>query len=357
MAAAAPRRACLGRSLSRSLGLGLAASLALAMAPLPVAAVLLAEGDGSRNTRAPEDDFGFANVGARSETAIYLGRGWVITANHVPTGEIELAGATRVPVPGSRIRLRNPTHGLSADVALFRLQEPWPRLPDLPIREQPPELGGLLVLVGNGPDRGDPVEVDGRRGWLWGGAHSLRWGTNRVHARDFEMTVTGHRSMAFSMRLDEDDATRDESSVGVGDSGGGAFAKNGDRWELAGILIALQTFDGQPARTSVFGNLSLAADLSFYRDQILAAMSLPACRNGLDDDGDGRIDHPNDTGCDGPDDTHERSESRGLGPGFAVVTLLAFLGLAILAPLLLWPVLWPFLSQRAAALLRRTRPS
>jgi hypothetical protein len=100
----------------------------------------------------------------------------------------------------------------------------------------------------------------------------------------------------------------------------------------------------------VFGNLSLAADLSFYRDQILAAMSLPGCRNGLDDDGDGRIDHPDDTGCDGPDDTHERSESWGLGTGFALLTLL---GLAILAPLLLWPFLWP----RAAALLRRTRPS
>ena len=82
---------------------------------------------------------------------------------------------------------------------------------------------------------------------------------------------------------------------------------DGHRWELAGLLFATRPHEGQPERTTLYGNLTLAADLAHYRDQVLAIAGVPACRDGLDDDGDGFIDFPADPGCDHPDDRQERS--------------------------------------------------
>jgi hypothetical protein len=42
---------------------------------------------------------------------------------------------------------------------------------------------------------------------------------------------------------------------------------------------------------------------------------LPVCRNGLDDDGDGRIDHPLDKGCTSEDDPSERVPTRACDDG------------------------------------------
>ena len=49
--------------------------------------------------------------------------------------------------------------------------------------------------------------------------------------------------------------------MAVGDSGGGAFIKRGDTWELAGVLFAADRNPEQPKRTSIQGNLTLIADL------------------------------------------------------------------------------------------------
>lgn len=58
------------------------------------------------------------------------------------------------------------------------------------------------------------------------------------------------------------------------------------------------------------------------------AILAPACRDGFDQDGDGRVDHPDDPGCSSPDDEDERPElvfENGCGRGFemAVVPALA----------------------------------
>lgn len=285
--------------------LALAAALVLAR---PAPAVILAGGDGSGNTTPPADDFGFAHVGSARETAVYLGNGWVITANHVQEGEVTLGGVRYPAVEGSKRRLHNAGGGVSADVALFRLQEPVPGLAALPIRATSPEPGDPVVLVGNGPNRGEPTEFDGHPGWRWGEGRRLRWGTNRVHAVGLDVQAgVGDLTHAFSTRLSPVDPSEYEATVAVGDSGGGAFIKNGDTWELAGVLFAASTWDDQPPQTTLYGNVTFAADLSIYRDQILAVTAPPACRDGLDDDGDGRVDWPADPGCQDADDPRERS--------------------------------------------------
>jgi hypothetical protein len=301
--------------LHRRLPAALALAAACGLAPVVVcglapaaAAVILAPGDGLGNTEAPADDFGFAYVGAVEETAVYLGNGWVITANHVDEGPVALPGGVHPPVPGSKRRLQNQGPGVSPDVALFRLQEPVPPLPALPIRATAPAPGELVVLMGHGPNRGEPTEFGGHSGWRFGPGHALRWGTNRVHAlHPVVQAGPGDRTVAFSTRLSSVDATEFEAGVAIGDSGGGAFIRNGTRWELAGVLIATSTYDDQPPHTLLFGNLSYVADLSHYRDQVLAIIGVPACRDGLDDDGDGLVDYPEDPGCSHADDRTELS--------------------------------------------------
>ncbi len=288
----------------------LLAGLVVAAGPGPAAAVILAPGDGTGNVEAPDDDFGFANVADAGETAVYLGNGWMITANHVRPRNVTLAGGVYEVVPGSKLRLRSDGARVSADLAIFRLQEPLPALPSLPIREAPPRVGNPVILVGNGPDRGDPVEVGERRGWEWARSHRLRWGTNQVHETGLEVRASvGDHTTAFSMRLSPTHPTPYECGVGLGDSGGAAFIEHDGRYELAGVLFAAKTFDDQPARTTLYGNMTFAADLSVYRDQILAITLAPACRDGLDDDGDGRVDFPADPGCASGDDDSESEAS------------------------------------------------
>jgi len=64
-----------------------------------------------------------------------------------------------------------------------------------------------------------------------------------------------------------------ESQAVPGDSGGAVFIKRSGTWELAGILFSRFLYTDQPSETAVFGNQSAAADVSFYREQILAAMN------------------------------------------------------------------------------------
>ena len=80
-------RSPIRRTLRRAL-LCLAAAL---IVPLDAAPVLIATGDGTGNTEAPAADPGFGNVGiVNSLSGVYVGNGWVLTANHVGEHPIEL---------------------------------------------------------------------------------------------------------------------------------------------------------------------------------------------------------------------------------------------------------------------------
>ena len=58
---------------------------------------------------APLDDPGWANVGTRGNlSVIYLGNGWVLTANHVGSGAVIFEGQVYDEIVGSRVRFQNP---------------------------------------------------------------------------------------------------------------------------------------------------------------------------------------------------------------------------------------------------------
>ena len=162
---------------------GLALLLAAGLASIPAAtpAVIIASGDGSGNTEPPADDPGFRNVGDAGRTAVYVGNGWVLSANHALISDVVLAGVSYRAIPGSRVQLENPDNPLRPDLAMLKLQS-LPDLPTLPIRNVPPEHGDTVILIGTGRNRGEPFEYHGHGGWRWGDTVAMpSWSAAQVN--------------------------------------------------------------------------------------------------------------------------------------------------------------------------------
>ena len=169
-------------------------------------------------------------------------------------------------------------------------------------------------MIGRGHDRNDDLTLwdvttfGGERVWTsvdfppydesgyyWSTLQTMRWGTNvieddmDIQSGEFDANHTIVAAVeevdviAIGTRFDElvdAAATPFESHATLGDSGGGVFYNNGSQWELAGIMLAVSVLEGQPENTAVFGNITVAADLSAYRDQILSIISRPALQAG-----------------------------------------------------------------------------
>ncbi len=278
--------------------LALTVWLALAWAA-PAEAVIIATGDGTGNTSAPLDDPGWGHVATLSwATAVYVGDGWMLTADHLAPGDVEIGGVLHRAVPGSEVSLA------PADLQLFRIESD-PGLPPLPIATGPP--AGEVVMIGQGRNRGEATRWLGRDGWQWGPGRALRWGTNQVKSVSVEYPA-GSGAIHFTADFSEFGGTTSECQFAGGDSGGAVFSESGDVWELAGIQVLRTAYPGQPAETALFGNESWSAQLSEHRAEILSIVAEPACDNGVDEDGDGLTDL-DDPGCDGPDDAFETSDS------------------------------------------------
>lgn len=261
----------------------LALALALSFADA-ASGVIIDAVDGAGNTSAPPADPGWSYVGTRgSLTVVYLGDGWVLTANHVGAGDVSLGGVVYPDLPGTAVRLHNPDASL-ADLKLFAI-DPYPVMPLLPIASTSPSLGTDLVLIGRGRNRGAATSWDPNGapppgpifGYEWLSSGTLRWGRNQVE--EYPATpVLGTWSFASYFDAGVSD---DESQAAIGDSGGAAFAWNGAQWELAGITYAIAGYAGQPANTSLYGQVTYAADLALYRDEIVDITGLPEPSGGL----------------------------------------------------------------------------
>jgi hypothetical protein len=252
----------------------LAGACALALAPFgPAEALLVDAPDTKVSESAPPHNPGWDHVGRRATlSGIHLRGGWVLTARHVGGGDLVLGGASHTLVPDTWQQLQNPDDsGTWADLVLFRVDPP-PDLPELPLRETPLTPGTGVVLVGYGLGRGDTLEWNGVHGYRWGGSGAKRWGTNRVRQVALDVPMPHLRTRCFDMSFDRQ-GSRFEAQAALGDSGGAVLARRGGRWELAGVLVDITTFPGQPPASGLFGNTTSAADISYYRDQILAVMA------------------------------------------------------------------------------------
>jgi len=282
---------------------------ALLLGNVAAQAVIGASGDGTPNTTVPPDDPGWANLGTRGGlSASYLGNRWVLTAAHVGIGSVTFGGVLYDAIPGTTSSFET-APGQLADLIVFKLRED-PGLPALAIGSAPPPIGAAVVMIGNGLNRGAATSSNGIDGWFWGAGAAMRWGTNLVGSAPADLTLGSKVSRAFWTEFTQappPQVTAQEAQAAPGDSGGGLFVKNGSSWKLRGVLFAISVFDGQPASSAFYGNRTYAVDLSFYRSAILAVTTRPACNDGIDDDGDGLVDFPNDPGCASADDLDERS--------------------------------------------------
>jgi len=243
-------------------------------------------------------------------SGVYLGGGWVMTAEHVGPYDIEVINSggspqTLTAIPGTDVEIDD-------DLIMYQVSGD-PGLPTLPIRSTPLVAGQQVIAIGNGLDR-DPND------WFWRvdtGPNPDVWDapstTSQTLVAPWDVEVTGHRtsvSLTQSKRwgsnlVDDDDftlvglpngwltifddpnsaiptgflGTTYENQGAFGDSGGPAFVKNGlGQWELAGITHSVLGFGGQPsaANNQVFGNATYYSDLYDYRSTILATIPEPA---------------------------------------------------------------------------------
>jgi hypothetical protein len=164
-------------------------------------------------------------------------------------------------------------------------------------------------------DFGEPENP--RAAYTWTDRGEKRWGTNRVEVTRVWQQQDRWLTRSIVMRFDPEDlegTTEHEVSAALGDSGGAIFARQDGEWRLAGLITSISSLAGRPDHTTEHGDLTYAADLSSYRDEILR-WTRPHCSNGQDDDADGAIDYPDDADCQSPEDDDERPCSLILGCG------------------------------------------
>lgn len=230
----------------------------------------------------PEDDFGWGYVGrSGGGSAVYLGYGWVLGAHHVGAASLVIQGTTyqrdtTVPV----VRLDNPGGGAQADLIMFKLLT-HPELPPLQIAASSPEIGTNVAMAGRGYTRASelkrvkspPQPLDGYD-WSTANPLTMTWGTNTISVvGDTFSDVPERFTHVFRTRFD--DVVGNAQST-QGDSGGAVFSNDAGNWYLSGIMIAASWYEYDGKKASVFGNESVIADLSVYRQQIVTTIPEPA---------------------------------------------------------------------------------
>jgi hypothetical protein len=288
----------LRRRVRRAAAIGIAALLAASGAT----AVVIDTGDGTGNTAAPVDDFGFERVGVTDNglSGIYLGASWVLTANHVHDRQITFLGQTYDPLPGTGVRLNN-VSGVRPDLFVYRING-YPPLPPIVLASTGPALGEEVRCTGNGWNREassttwnvnweESTPPPNYTGFKRAAGHARRWGRNEASGVDQDVDilngsgVTVSTTHSFEVAFDDSGGVPDEFQAVSGDSGGGCFAKRSGTWELVGVMFAMGTYGdpngstipppAQPADTAVYGNISFVGDVAFYRDQIEALTPTP----------------------------------------------------------------------------------
>jgi hypothetical protein len=248
-------------------------------------AMVLASGESSTNTSDPRIEPALNHIGIvnNGESGVYLGnyhgKSWVLTANHVGPGSFELGAITYSAVAGSALQLLNPD-STPSDILLFQINGD-PGLSPLNLASASPTNDKQVYMIGFGqsgqPNRsywiddggpwvptvaGDPAA--NRIGYQWTGVQPglKRWGIGSVAGSTHGVNQT---RAFYTKFLDQ----KNIACATPGDSGGGVFIRQGDQWQLIGMLDALSGLPNQPAGTSILnGDINVIADLSQYHAQI-----------------------------------------------------------------------------------------
>jgi MYXO-CTERM domain-containing protein len=271
----------------------------------PALALIIDGGDGTGNTTNPVNtinlntgqpfgDPGWNNVVQIGNSSgdyaggVYLGGGWILTADHVTLGSTSVTydGNTYSAVPGSLTQLIG-----GADLAVFRISAPPPSgALSLTIASSTPSVGTTVMGIGFGRSASATGSWDSNwnptsnpssivyTGFYYpatgGATQTKRWGADVISSTPPSFT-DGYGGSMPGIVTTFNSSNPNSMQVDAGDSGGALFAYVGNSWELAGIIVGYQPFVDQPADTAVLNETSYSVDLSAYSSQIIAAVPEP----------------------------------------------------------------------------------
>jgi hypothetical protein len=292
------------------LGVALLASISSAKA------VLVASGNGNLDAASLDAAGGpgsiaapgWFNVGissAQTSTVIYLGNNWVLGARHAThtsaEGGVYINGNYHTMIDSSKVFLTNSDNS-DADLVLFRLEPSANPLPPAitPDYFSSTTPSGRQIMIGYGRDIGAAHSWDvdqSESPWVWTEAspgdeagfdvdfsqQRIRWGENMVDSTGLPIIETGSGLFVeggYTTQFDDlagfytgTAGLPSEAQASNGDSGGAVFSWDGTKWQLAGMMVTVSSpRSGQPANTAIYGDQTLIADLSVYREQILAVI-------------------------------------------------------------------------------------
>ncbi len=261
---------------------------------------------GAVNNTAPSGQPYFANIGTvNGSSGVYLGDRWVVSAAHVAgslPATATFAGTTYATESGSFYRINNPTgSGLSTltDIVVFRLGTD-PGLPSLSLASGTPTVGNHVTMIGNGriqsatptywqvttnPGPADDTWTEltppdpniNAAGYTTASSREIRWAQNEISSINNTVSYGSGDVRAFTTTFNSGALSQEGQAV-VGDSGGAVLFHDGANWVLSGMMVAVGTFENQPGggTTAVLGNATYIADLTYYRNGILAAIPEPS---------------------------------------------------------------------------------
>ena len=240
-----------------------AALIAAALLGAPAARALIVYGTGptdtnnALNTTAPASGAPWANAvqfGTNNATGVYLGNGYILTANHVGMeGGVVINGVgyvrdtTFTPL---QITEDDPaTLDFEAvDLKLIKIigLPPLPVVQNLPLNfSTAADLNLNCTIIGWGVGKGTVIT---NQGWNWGNdtTRALRWGTGKTLTTAVNATYSGYNYEALetSFRRSLGSTT---AEITVGDSGAGLFQQIAGAWKLSGVTTTVLQYQAGAA--------------------------------------------------------------------------------------------------------------
>ncbi|MCX6978597.1 MAG: trypsin-like serine protease [Verrucomicrobia bacterium] len=248
--------------------IGLGGALLETFLPKALALILYGTGptdlNNAQNTTPPANGSPWYNLvqfGQNNASGVYLGNGYVLTANHVSMVD---SGLVINGVSYNRDLSFTPlqitenegttAYADSVDLKLIKIfgSPPLPVLQSLPLNFSTTDVNLTSTIMGWGVGKGSIIS---NQGWLWGGdnTRAQRWGTSTTASSSSTATYSGYQYDALRTYFYRAYGST-TAEIAIGDSGGGLFQKFSNTWKLSGITTTvLQYLSGAAQYDGILG--------------------------------------------------------------------------------------------------------